>query len=87
MNGTGCSTSTLVATLPHCGLTKIFKFVSILCVCMKGCMQGIVWIEPDNMCVYAACGMASPVCGGGVAVCCRGKPSVYGWSVCKGRLG
>ena len=26
-------------------------------------------------------GGASPVCGGGVAGCCRGKPSVYGGGV------
>ena len=35
-------------------------------------MQGTVWIEPDNMWVYAACG-AGPVC---VAGYCRGRSSV-----------
>ena len=50
-------------------------------------MQAMVWIEPDNMSVYATCGGASPVCGGvlpgvvGVdSVCIRG-------SICKGGLG
>ena len=33
---------------------------------MKGCIQGMVWIEPDNTGVNAACGGAIPVCGGGV---------------------
>ena len=33
--------------------------------------------KPDSMSVYATHGGASPVCGAGVAGCCRGRPSVY----------
>ena len=33
--------------------------------------------EQDNMCVYAAHAGVSPVCGGGVAACCRSRTSVY----------
>ena len=46
----------------------------------------MVWIEQDNMRVYAECNWAIPVCGRGIAGCYRGRPSVYGGRVCNGGL-
>ena len=41
-----------------------------MCVC-----EGLD--EPDNTSVYAAHGGATPVCGGDIAGCCRGRLIVY----------
>ena len=55
----------MAAPLSHCGSAKYevgcnsYKQIKV-CSCAKGCIQGIVWIEQDNTCVYAAHG------GGGV---------------------
>ena len=60
IKGAGRSTATMAAPLSHCGLAKYevvlhskinLKFLVFprVCVYTKGCMQGIVWIEPDNM--------------------------------------
>ena len=48
-----------------------------LCVCMKGCIHGTVWIEPDNIRVDAAHGGAR---------FCRGRPVCTRGNVYKGGL-
>ena len=61
-------------------LSKTLKkrFVSIFaCAYANGYMEKTAWIGTDNMWVYAAQGGESPICGAGVAGCCRDRPSVY----------
>ena len=45
-----------------------------------GCMQVTVWIEPDNIRVYATQDRASPVCGGGDPECCGWREHLQGLS-------
>ena len=53
---------------------QFLKFVSIYVCAWKGTYAGR--LNPDNTRVYVAHGGTSPVCGGGVAGCCRGRPSM-----------
>ena len=70
----GHRTATMAAPLTHCGpakyeaglhffFFKLKKCLLVFCVClfMKGCMQGMVWIEPDTIRVDAACDGESPI--------------------------
>ena len=57
-----------------------------MCVQTKGCMQGTVWIEPDNMRVYAGHGGANLVLEGVLHGVVGVDPVCIGRRVCKGGL-
>ena len=91
----GRRTVTMAAPLSHCGPMKYEaslhieggkKGLLVFCVGVKGCIQWIIWIEPDNM---SLCCMwwGKPSMWRGVAGCCRDRPSMY-WREClQGRTG